>query len=128
MWFFARFGTICTIKKHEKHPWRSVIFIKLQAKACCNFTKSNTPPWVFFTAFKLYKWYQIAQSTPYLFSQKLLARISLEIHHFLWKYATFFTSCCLEVFLKTSALEVSPKQVHLIESTTDSFPESLCDF
>ena len=23
-----------------------------------NFTKSNTPPWVFFTFFKLYKWYQ----------------------------------------------------------------------
>ena len=29
------------------------------------FTKSNTPPWVFFTFSKLYKWYQIAQSTSY---------------------------------------------------------------
>ena len=28
----------------------------------CNFTKSSTPPWVFFTFFKLYKWYQIAQN------------------------------------------------------------------
>ena len=27
----------------------------------CNFTKINIPPWVFFTFFKLYKWYQIAQ-------------------------------------------------------------------
>ena len=27
----------------------------------CYLTKSNTPPWVFFTFFKLYKWYQIAQ-------------------------------------------------------------------
>ena len=27
----------------------------------CNFTKSNIPPWVFFTFFKLYNWYQIAQ-------------------------------------------------------------------
>ena len=27
----------------------------------CNFTKINTPPWVFFTFFKLYKWYQNAQ-------------------------------------------------------------------
>ena len=26
------------------------------------FTKSNTPPWVFFTFFKVYKWYQIAQN------------------------------------------------------------------
>ena len=30
-------------KKCEKHPWRSVNLIKLQASAC------NTPPWVFFT-------------------------------------------------------------------------------
>ena len=26
----------------------------------CNFTKSNTPSWVFFTFLKLNKWYQIA--------------------------------------------------------------------
>ena len=26
-----------------------------------NFTKSNNPPWVFSTFFKLFKWYQIAQ-------------------------------------------------------------------
>ena len=38
-------------KKREKHPWRSVNFC----------TKINTPPWVFFTFFTLYKWYQIAQ-------------------------------------------------------------------
>ena len=30
-------------EKREKHRWRIVIFI------ACNFTKSNTPPWVFFT-------------------------------------------------------------------------------
>ena len=29
----------------------------------CNFTKSNTTPWVFFMFFKLYKWQQIAQHT-----------------------------------------------------------------
>ena len=33
----------------------------MQTEAC-NFTKNNTPPVVFFTFFKLYKWYQIAQS------------------------------------------------------------------
>ena len=47
-------------KKREKHPWRSVNLIKLQAEAC-NFTNINTPPWVFFTFLKLYKCYQIAQ-------------------------------------------------------------------
>ena len=41
-------------KKREKHPWRSVTFSKI---AGCNFTESNNPPWVFFTIFKLCKWY-----------------------------------------------------------------------
>ena len=27
----------------------------------CYFTKSNTPPWAFFTFFNLYKWFQIMQ-------------------------------------------------------------------
>ena len=31
----------------------------------CNFTKIKIPPWVFFTFFKLYKWYQIVQRTTY---------------------------------------------------------------
>ena len=38
-------------KKRGKLPWRSVTF-----------TKTNIPLWVFFTFFKLYKWYQIAQN------------------------------------------------------------------
>ena len=33
--------------------------------SACNFTKVNTPPWVFFTFLKLYKWYQIAQRITY---------------------------------------------------------------
>ena len=32
----------------------------------CNFAKINTPPWVFFTFFKLCKWYQIAQRTTFV--------------------------------------------------------------
>ena len=32
---------IVQFKKREKHSWRSVTF--------SNFTKNNTPPWVFFT-------------------------------------------------------------------------------
>ena len=42
------------LKKSDKHPWRSVTF------------RSNTPGWVFFTFFRLYKWYQIGQSISYL--------------------------------------------------------------
>ena len=49
-------------KKYEKHSWRSVNFSKITAESC-KFTKSNTPPWVFFTFLKLCKWHQIAQSS-----------------------------------------------------------------
>ena len=35
-------------QKREKHPWRTVTFIK-----AFNFTKSNTAPWVFFMFFKI---------------------------------------------------------------------------
>ena len=34
--------------------------------SACIFTKSNTPAWVFYTLFKLHKWYQqIAQNSTY---------------------------------------------------------------
>ena len=40
-----------------------LLLVKFQAEAC-NFTKSNTRPWAFFRFFKLYRWYQIAQTIP----------------------------------------------------------------
>ena len=49
-------------KKREKNTHGGVLLlVKLQALAC-NFTKNNTPPWMFFTFFKSCKWYQTAQS------------------------------------------------------------------
>ena len=39
-------------KKYENHSWKSAVY---------NFTTSNTPPWVFFSFLKVYKWYQIVQ-------------------------------------------------------------------
>ena len=41
---------VVQFKKREKHQWMSVTFSKV---AACNFTKSNIPPWVFFTFSKL---------------------------------------------------------------------------
>ena len=38
----------------------------MEEAEACNFTKINTPPWVFFTFLKLYKWYQITQRTTYV--------------------------------------------------------------
>ena len=51
MWYSARFSTICTIWK----TW------KILMEECYFYHKSNTPSWVFFTFFKLHKWYQIAE-------------------------------------------------------------------
>ena len=60
--------TFCTIwyyfhnvKNVKNTHWGVLLLVRLQASAY-TFTKSNTPSWVFFTFFKLYKWYQIAQS------------------------------------------------------------------
>ena len=36
-------------------------YFQCQNASACNFTKSNTPPWVFFTFF-----YQVAQSVTYI--------------------------------------------------------------
>ena len=47
-------------KKREKHPRRSVNFSKVEG---CNFTKINTPPWVFFAFFKLHKCYQTSNAS-----------------------------------------------------------------
>ena len=45
-----------------------LILVMLQASAC-NFTKTNTPPWMFFTFLKLRKCYQIAQRIADTFSR-----------------------------------------------------------
>ena len=41
--------------------WRrsGVFIVNFEA---CDFAEGKTPPWVFFTFLKLYKWYQIAQN------------------------------------------------------------------
>ena len=53
------------LKNRKNTNGRLLLLVKLQAKTC-NFTKSNTPPWVCFTFFKLSEWYLIAQSTTYV--------------------------------------------------------------
>ena len=44
-------------KESEKHRWRSITFVSKS-----NTFKNNTPPWVFFTLFELYRWHKIGQS------------------------------------------------------------------
>ena len=40
-----------------------------------NFTKSNTPPWVFLTFSQLYKWYQSAHSVSFCLISHILIDI-----------------------------------------------------
>ena len=54
----------------------------LEAEAC-NFTKIDTPLWVFFTFFKLYKWYQIAQRTTYAWTGLDEAEVAF-LNDFCW--------------------------------------------
>ena len=59
---FARFGTISTILKKMKNTYAT----------SCNFTESNILPWVLFTFFELYEWYQIVKSIKYKKKIKML--------------------------------------------------------
>ena len=64
MWCFARFGTICIILKTWKTPMEADI---------------NSPSWVFFKFFELYKWYQIAQRITNTFYSTLFLQVFLWI-------------------------------------------------
>ena len=44
-------------KKRNKHPRGGVLFLLNSQTSAWSFTKSNTPPWMFFTFLKLYKWH-----------------------------------------------------------------------
>ena len=54
--YYGSMVPFAQFKTREKHPWRNDTLDE-----ACNFTKSITPPKVFFTFFKLYKWYEITQ-------------------------------------------------------------------
>ena len=59
---------LCTIWRHfynlkQVENTRGGVLLKVELQA--KFTKSNTPSWVFFTLFKLYRWYLIMQRVSY---------------------------------------------------------------
>ena len=69
---------LCSLKNMKNTHGGVLILVKLQPLAC-NFTKINTPLWVFFTFFKWYKWYQIAQRTTYA---DLRSLVKLEYYYY----------------------------------------------
>ena len=75
-------GDLVPFVQFKKRKKGVLLLVKLQALAGLNFTKSNTPPWVVFTFFKLHKWYQVAQNITYIDS-KLMLSIYLSLQHFI---------------------------------------------
>ena len=74
--------------KNMKNTQEGMLFlIKLQALAS-KFTKSNTPLWVFFTFFKLYRWCKIAQIISYV----------LTFQYYRIKLAKLFVACMDNLF------------------------------
>ena len=58
----------------------------------CNFTKSNTPPWVFFTFFGLYSWYQIPQNITNINRIQYFVIHSCVQFHSTWRIFNFGTN------------------------------------
>ena len=65
---------LCYLKNVKNTQGGLLLSVKLQAEAC-NFTKCNTPLWVFYTFLKLCKWHQIAQSITYVLTPQLYTSI-----------------------------------------------------
>ena len=58
--------------KNVKNTHGGVLLLVWFQALACNFTKSNTPSWVFFKFLKLYKWYELVQLITTLFAFNLL--------------------------------------------------------
>ena len=56
----------CEIAVDQQYMMLYAIWYLYNLENNKNYTKSNTPPWVFFTFIELYKWYQIVQRTTYM--------------------------------------------------------------
>ena len=76
----------------------------------CNFTKSNTPWWVFFTFLKWCKWYQILQSVLCI-SRTFFPCVRKSELWFLWSwsYNSFRERLVAEIFLPVRPLSVVTK-------------------
>ena len=65
--------------KNVKNTHGGVLLsVNLQVETC-NFTKSNTPPWLIFLFFELYKWYEIAQNISTSFGLRLFFQKNMGI-------------------------------------------------
>ena len=85
--YFHYYVMLCAISCHmynlksvKNIHGQMLLLVKLQAEAC-NYTKSSTPPWLFFTFFKLYKKCQIVEKVPNCVEHHIWLTIQLEGAH-----------------------------------------------
>ena len=97
-------------KKTVKNTHGAVILLVKLTAEDCNFTKSITSPWVFFTFFKLHKWYKIAQSITFVIYSNIsimniiFSKLKRAPYISKWKY-------CNKVELEKNANLPSPKSL-----------------
>ena len=94
-----------------------LLLVKLQAETC-NFTKSNTPPWMFFTFFKLCIWYSIPQSVAYFcfpafLSERLLKLPLIAIHFSLYQLQFQLQFQCQPCNTEPSKWSLTSKSIEL---------------
>ena len=87
----------CAVRLHNYVGyWVNMVHCAIWYQASVyNFTKINSPPWVFFTIFKLYIWYQIAQRIT-----NFLKENSMVISVILGDFKTSFTCTPIKVYFR----------------------------
>ena len=116
--FCAIWWHLCNLKNMKSTHGGMLLLRNLLAEAeAWNLTNSNTTPWVFFTFFKLYKWYRIMQSIIYNFNKfsKKLARIVKRVStFFLWifRWRNMNYSNCI----KSLITKISNACAHILET------------
>ena len=69
-------------------------YMKNTQVSACNFTKSNTSPWAYFTFCKLYNWCQIVQSVSFVFIFYLIFIIRCT-----WIYKLYLPVCHFSCYI-----------------------------
>ena len=74
---YAIWDHLSNLKNLKNTHGGVLLIVKLQAEGS-NFTESNTLPLVFSIFFKFCKWYQIAQSIPYVQSVNMFSILKVK--------------------------------------------------
>ena len=128
MWCLAWFGTFCNLKNVKNHHGGVFLFVKSQASAC-NFTKSKTLPWVFFTFFKLYKCIKLRNASHIVYAYTVSLVILFYAHSYLCFFFNFVTqggiamNCIFKMSL-TSFIRIFRMNLPTFIRTTESISSS----